>query len=487
MSDERDGSKILVRASTAKSMVSAKANDNLGITQEYNKANRDKLWDSTKGKREYKEKVFGDKNTYVDPVSGKVLHKNQNSAQNKYHMKNKDGENISKIWAEHSAETDHITALKDAHDKAKHNPFLSDDDFREIMNSDENYRLLSKKDNASKGEKSDWEIIFDKESDTSLSAKKQMAKEKIQSDVALHKKFTSKTAKNMGKEFSAGATDALVSSAIPLTVEAVKKMCAVASGEKEIKEAAKEMGKEVVGVAVAGGTNKLILNAAKLSLQKSKNTVLNNLANSNTISQIVMVASVVQDSAIKYINGEIDGKQFIEEVGENGTMMVAGMIGGEVGGEIGVLIGGAIGTAFMPGAGTAVGATVGKVIGQILGAMITTVTCSGIISIYHVSKNLDNYKLKDKQLKKLETEALKEMENQRRIFRAIVEKECQHWDEEIMLGFDMILSNACEVTYNLQGVTEGLDKILSLFGKEVAFKNLEEYEQQLDQPLKLSF
>ena len=111
------------------------ANSNLGITQEYNKENRDKLWDSTKGKAEYKDNQFGDKQTYNDPITGKILHKSQKASQNKYHMRNEDGELVSSKWAEHSAETDHVNALKDVHDRVKHNPFLTDDDFKEIMNS----------------------------------------------------------------------------------------------------------------------------------------------------------------------------------------------------------------------------------------------------------------------------------------------------------------------------------------------------------------
>ena len=176
------------------------ANKNLGITREYNKENRDKRWDSTKGKSAYKDRMFGDKQTYKDPISGKTLHKSQTAAQNKYHMKNAEGENISTKWAEHAAETDHINAIKDVHDKVKYNPFLTDEDFKEIVNSDENYRLLSKKDNASKGEKSDLKIILDKDNELSLDGRAQMLKEKVQADVALSSKFTARTLKNAGNE-----------------------------------------------------------------------------------------------------------------------------------------------------------------------------------------------------------------------------------------------------------------------------------------------
>jgi len=483
----KDSDNMATEAMKTLSMMEQQANNNLGITQEYNKENRDKLWDSQKGKMDYKDKVFGDKETYVDPISGKVLHKSQKAAQNKYHMKNSEGENTSTKWAEHSAETDHINALKDVHDVAKHNPFLSDSDFKEIMNSDENYRILSKKDNTAKGEQNDWKIITDKDNGMSSGARVQMAKEKIGSDIALQGKFAVRTVENIGKEFAIGAKDTLVKSAIPLTAEAVRKLCKVANGEESLGDAAKEMGKVVVDVAVAGGTNKLVLDVVNSQLRNSKNAVFSKLANSNQVAQIVTVAMIVKESAVKYINGEIDGKEFIDEVGVKGATMVAGMIGGSIGGEIGAILGGIAGTVALPGVGTAAGVVAGKVIGEILGTIITTVACSAIVSVYNTSKHLNDYKLKESQIRKLETEALKEMENQRDKFRSIVEREHKYWDEEIQNGFNMILSSACEQTFNLQGVTDGLDKILALFGKSVAFKNLDEYEAQLDMPLKLSF
>lgn len=467
------------------------ADSKMGITQEYNKENRDKLWDSTKGKAEYKDKVFGDRQTIEDPISGKTLHRDQRAAQNKYHMKNGDGENISSKWAEHSAETDHINALKDIHNKAKHNPFLTDNDLKEIANSDENYRVLSKSQNASKGEKSDWHIIFDKNSDISREGKAQMAKEKIRADAVIQGGLAARTAKNIGTEFGEGAKDALIGAAIPLMSEAVIKMVDVARGKETMGDAAKDMGKTTLNVAVAGGNNRLLLDVVTNQLKNSSNAVLKEFAQSNAVGQIVAVASIVKDSAVRYINGEIDGKEFVEEVGEKGVVMTAGMIGGQVGRELGTLIGGVIGTVVLPGGGTAIGVAAGRVIGEILGTVITTVACSAIISTYRSVKNtlkhMDDHMLKESQIRKLETEALAEMGKQRSRFKDIVEREYGRWDDAIRSGLDEMLTCACEETFDLQGATEGLDQILALFGKSVAFKTREEYEAQLDMPLKLNF
>ncbi len=467
------------------------ASSEMGITQEYSKDNRDKLWDSAKGKSEYKDKIFGDKQTIKDPISGKTLHKCQQAAQNKYHMKNSAGEKVSSKWADHSAETDHINALKDVHDIAKHNPFLTDNDFKEVMNSEENYRVISKSDNTSKGAKSDWQIIADKNSGISSEGKALIAKEKIRSDAALHGKFAVKSAQNASKEFVSGASDAVVGSAIPLTVEAVKKMIDVAQGKETLADAAKDMGKVTMNVAVTGGANRLLNDTISVQLANSKSALLKNVAQSSTVGQIVAVASIVQESAVRYINGEINGEEFVEEVGVKGAAMAAGMIGGQVGREIGSLIGGAIGTTLLPGVGTTAGVVAGRVIGEILGAVITTVVCGSIVSVYTSIKNtfksMDDYKKKESHIKSLESDAIAEIERQRLVFKEIVEREYSRWDSTIQSGLDKMILNSWEESFDLQGVTDGLDQILSLFGKSVAFKTREEYETQLDKPLKLNF
>lgn len=475
--------KAVLESVVLSSNASQVANSELGITQEYNKANRDRLWDSQKGKANFKEKQFGDRNTYEDAVSGKTLHKSQNAAQNKYHMRNVDGEIVSAKWAEHSAETDHITAIKDAHEKVKGNAFLSDSDFKEIVNSEENYRLTSKSLNASKGEKSDWELVFDKESGISTEGKLQLAKEKVRSDLTLTAKFAARTGQNMGKEFLTGAKDTLANSAIPLTVEAVNKLIQVAQGKEKFDEAAKDMAKTTINIAVAGGANRVAIDFFSSQFANSNSVILKNIAGKNQVGQIVAVALIVQESALQYINGDIDGKEFIQQVGTKGTTMVAGMIGGQVGREIGGIIGGVLGTFAMPGMGTAAGMVVGEVIGQVLGTIITTVACSAILSTVSIMKHIDDYKNREHEISRITEDAIKEITHQRMRFKEIVEKEYKKWDDRIQEGFNKIILDSCEENFDIQGITEGIDELLSVFGRNVRFSNVEEYKAQLDKPL----
>lgn len=294
-------------------------------------------------------------------------------------------------------------------------------------------------------------------------------------------------AQNAGNDFTEGAKSAVVGAVVPLTVEAISKMVDVAQGKVTLKEASKEMAKSTINVAVVGGTNRLIMENISRTLSTSNNPVLRGLANSGQIGQLVAIASIVQESAIKFVNGEITGEEFIEEIGKKGTTMVVGMIGGEIGGEIGTIIGGIVGSMALPGVGTVGGAAVGKVVAEILGTVITTVACSAVVAVFDTVKHMKDYKLTESHIRKIEKDALKEMENQREKFKSIMQREFQVWDEKVEEGFNQILLCACKETFNINGVTEGIDKILSVFGKSVAFHSLDEYEEQLEQTLVLKF
>lgn len=462
------------------------ANQELGITQEYNKQNRDKLWDSTKGKIDYKKKIFDGKRTYKDPVTGKKLHISHGAAKNKYHMKSATGEYRSAAWADHAAEADHIVALKEIHGRVKGNAFLTDEDLKEIANKDANFRVTSKRFNAAKGKNSDLTMAVDGNSELTKSGKKALIKEKISAEVHVNADIATHTARNVGKEFANGATQALAGVIIPLTVEAISQICQVASGGKAIGEAAGDMAKYTVGTAVIGGTKQLIADQASLMISNSENPLFKKIASSGQIGQITAIALIVMDSAQRYINGEIDGQEFIAEIGEKGTMMVAGMIGGEIGSEIGTFLGLV--------AGGVVGAAAGKIIGKVLGTIITTVSCGAIMlvnstvkDIKETAKHLDDYKKKERELAMIRTEALAEMGRQREKFKAICSEEFGRWDQTFAEGFDQIMRSACKGVYSAKGVAEGLDEILQIFGKNVRFGTVEEYEAQLDSALVLQF
>lgn len=430
-------------------------------------------------RQKYKKEQYGDKKSRRDDYTGeRVFIGNDRNSQYK-HPTSK------------TSDTDHITPIGVVEERYKR---LTKEQQRVLVNNEKhNYATTNSKLNRSKKDLENHEYLIRQmkngEPESLKTSATMLAKEvHSRSNMAVEatgmyaENFQSnakelvKSSINMvadsGGKFVTGATDTLVASAIPLTSEAVRKLVKVAQGEESLSDAAKDMGKLAVNIAVSG---------------EIKDMFLGNIANSNGTAQIIAVASLVQESALKYINGEIDGNEFIEEVGEKGAVWVSGMIGGTVGKEIGSIIGFAVGTAVMPGAGTALGYIGGEVIGEVLGAIITTVACSTIVLAYNTLEDMNNYKLKENQIRRLESGAILEMSNQREKLKSIMEREYNFWDEKIQSGFDMLLRGACEQTFNLQGVTDGLDKILGVFGKSVAFKDLDEYEAQLGDTLILNF
>lgn len=435
----------------------------LGVTQDYDRSN----YDSTKAKKDFKDSVFGDSETITDSYTGETLYRSHKKAQEQY------GSEYSK----YAVEADHINSLKSVHDKVKKNPFLSDDYVKEIANTKENFRALSKHNNTSKGEKSDFTVILDPNSDFSFKGKVKYTGEKVKADVVLTGKFTVRTAENIGGLAVDSAKESVSKNAMTFVRYGVDHIVNIACGNEEIEDAIADTGTFVVET-VGKDVMKDIADTAL-----ANNPLYQSLKNSGALGQLIQVGTIVAESASKLIDGEITAEEFMLEIGDKGATMVAQMVGGEVGAIVGQIVG--------ISAGGILGAGAGEVIGRAIGTMVATVACNIVIAIrtnvIDTLKSLDDYKLKEKEIRKLETEAIAEMEYQRQKFRSIVESEYQKWDENIESGFDMMIVSACKEVYDLQGITNGLDRILSVFGKSVMFKSLDEYESQLDMPLQLSF
>lgn len=486
--DKRLEDELIRAEALLNSVQNQKANDGLGVTSEYTKANRDKLWDSTRGKRDYKDKVFGDKQTYRDPISGEILHKSQNAAQNKYKMKDAEGNNISTKWSKHTAETDHINAISDAHAKVKYNPYLTDNDFKEIINSESNYRILSKKDNTAKGDKNDLEIVFDPNADMTLEGRATMAAQKIGADISLASQLSLRTVKNISAEFAEGANSALMGSRGALTVAAFSELCKIKGGEKTLEDGVKDFVKLSAEVAVVGGGERVILTGAKgLGHTLGCEKAITKIIGSNGAAQAVVLGYLVKDSAVRLVNGEITAEEFIGDVSISATMVGATMVGAEVGATVGAFIGSVVGTILLPGVGTIEGAAIGSFIGEVTTVLLSTVVCSAISSIYTAVQESKAYKRKEAAIRRVADEAINVMKQQRERFIELVEQDNQKWNDTVKEGFQLIFDGISMEITDFGKINNGLNVLLSLVDSSVRFQSVEEYEQQIDSVLELSF
>ncbi|ENQ3078684.1 hypothetical protein ACEOWG_001881 [Bacillus cereus] len=425
------------------------SNNGYGVTQKYNSENRNKLWDSTRDKKEFRESIFQDRKIYDDPISGQKLHSTQKAAQNKYHMKNQFGENSSTAWANHSPETDHIVPLKEIHNRVKGNPFLSDADVKEMANNSDNYRVTSKSFNTSKGKKSDLEFAFDKDNGISLEGRVKLVKEKIGAEASLTTRLVARTVRNVGTEFTEGAVFSLEASAVPLLVEGVSNLCKVVNGEKEFSEATKDMGKLTLSVAATGGTIRVVSTGVTNVMKNSGKEMLGKIANSNQVMQVITISLIVKDSVIKYVNGEIDGKQFFEEIGGKGVGMLTGTIGAIAG------------QALIPI----------PVIGAAIGSMIVSIVC---LDLYKSIRNVNEFKKIESAVSRLASNVLAEMNRQQEVLRKLIKEEYSEWDDHFKKGYEMIYNGTIDDSPDT--INQGLSCILSVFSKEVAFKSQKEFD-----------
>lgn len=408
-------------------------NTELGITQNYNRENRKNLWDDKNAKDTYKDKVFGEKQTIVDENTGNVIHKSQTAAQNKYHMKDKNGNNVSKKWAQHSGEVDHKVSLESLHEHAKYNPLLKDSDLKEIANSECNYRVISKSENASKGAQNSADILTHAE---------------------LHGRFAVETAKNAAGEFAVGAKNSIADSAGTIIINSIE---GLVLENKSLEETLKDSVKAVAVTGAVGGAEKLLIDTTTQIFSNCGNEVLNSIAQQNAVGQVLTLSVAVGKSLVKYIDGEIDENELAEEITLNGSIII-----------VSTVVSMAVPIPF-------------------IAPLVSFVATNVATMLYETHKHMDDYLIREKQIKKIEREAIRLMDEKREQFKTAVNREFEYWDSTVSDGLYQLLSSSSDDCFSVEGMVSGLDKILSLCGTQAAFHSIEEYVNQLDQPLTLCF
>ncbi len=414
------------------SLPQTSASSDLGITQEYSKDNRAALWDSTAKKNAFRDTAFGDRKTIVDE-NGNVLHKSHEAAKKKYHQKNAHGEKSSTAWANHAAEVDHVVSLEELHRHTKSNPFLSDADLREIANSDANYQILSKSENASKGAACSGDL---------------------KTHSILHGKLAARTCKNMYSEFKLGAVQGLMGVAPIIIADSLYRLVVE---DESLEDTLKAEGKAAASIAISAGTEVLLTDIATSVFNNSGNALLKSITQMNAVGQCLVLGAAIGSSALRFLEGEIDADQFAQETIMNGIAV---------------------------GITSVISVTVPV---PFLAPIISCIAIKALNIVYQTKLQIEQESLKDKMIKKMEREAIYEIEKQRHAFHKLVQENLDQWDTLVESAFEEIVSSSLEKTYNINGIINGLDKILSLCGETARFHSVSEWESQLDTPLTLSF
>ena len=449
----------------------------LGVTQDYDR----KLYDNVYKREQYKNEIYGKRNTHEDYLTGNTLHKNSRAAANKYGRHN---------MTKHTGDVDHIVPLASVHDMAKANPFLTDNDVKEASNRWNNYRLTQSKLNRAKGGKINFEMAKEAiKKGEFIMGGKQIIDGTI-STAGIGAEFTAKTVKN-ASEFTVksvyktvrnpsetistakkaitdatkavsdnssnmitSAKDAVENAQIYIGMAAVRNMCLIADGKMSVQEASVELGKMTARIGAHGVITDTADVALKNAAKSTGNQVLKKIGGSPAILLGVIAVSIAESVVMSLMQDKkLSAEQIFSDLFSNTLGSFTGLLQT---------------AAMFPPYG-----------GLVATSLLVTTVCSEIYALYGWIRGDDNRsREKLARISRLEREALAEMERQRNILKDIVNSHNQLFDEKVSKGFDYIFQGS--LANNAEAVAEGLDEILFLVKKSVKFKTMDEFNKFFD-------
>lgn len=430
----------------------------------YNPQTRKQYYDNGTAKKDAIDKAFSSGETVEDPYSGAELLKKQRDAKVQY------GEN----WQGHAAEADHIDPLSQVVKRTKKIPFLTTDDVKEIGNSEDNFQVISRKNNQTskevgKGGSTQQEWADDStrmdglanslETNESIDDVTKRIKEtgkaaeKRNNEKALKKGFKNA----VGTVHDAGKAGAQNAGVTALTMSGVMNVVSVIKGEKSGEDAVvdtiKDGGKAAAaGYAMGGG-----MTVVSQSLSDSSSEFVKALAKNNVPGKVITAVIVTGDTLKKWGAGEITTQECLIQLGDKGLNMAT----------MGYSM--AVGQALIPI--PIVGGAVGALVGSIL------------------TSNMYNSLVNDLQTKQLEHEERVRIiaecnaaAEQARAFRAELEQYLDSYFEEYRTCFDNAMSSM-QLSYavgDADGVIAGANEITRKLGGQVKYETVSEFKSFLD-------
>lgn len=446
------------------------------IKADYNAKVRTKVDDVAK-RREFKEKTFDGKKTIKDPYTGDTLHIDSAAAKAKYGKGNA---------SKHTSDVDHIISVKEIYEKTQDNAFVSTQDIKEIVNLEENYKVINSKLNRSKGA-GKYSDCSKKNADTASKNKsnsvpkldeKKMLYDQRKADFAVNTEIAKKTIEGMHKVGTEAAkTGVVVGGGISVAQNTAKVM----NGELSLSEAGAEVVIDTVkagAVSYISGIGVRAIEATAVKAAKNTGefiaTSLNGFVKSGGPAKTLSVISEVGGTVCKYINGELNDKEFATELGTRGTSLAMSFGAGTQGAVAGGLIGSVIGS-VVPVVGTTIGAEVGIVVGEVIGNMVGYMLGTEICRV--LQEGTDEYEAdieRKKRLTKFYTQLAEETEKSRLEMEASLSMlQAEH--KKVLVNAFSNMKNAI-LENDMGKVIDSLQTICNEYGLEVAYKNRQELD-----------
>lgn len=429
----------------------------MGRIAPYNSITRQQQFDHVYQRQQYVDKVFCNKNTIEDPITGSILHHSSQMAKNKYGLKS----------ANHTWNVDHIVPLKTIHSFSKDNPFLTNENIRAAANkplgTNLNYRVTQSSFNKSKQDRWNHDMALEAGRNGNIKqagcllADEFMAMSAVNLDLSIH------TIKNMGemcvkslyvagKRVSTETIHTVSSPAVEvyLALEVVRQMYLVSRGEVSVSEATRNVGRMTVYM----GRNELLRQSIQYGLCRVEHGVgqgvlKNAIKDHGSAYGAIGTLLVISLFNVMASEDEISMQRVWTDLFENTVGSVTSLM------QTMAL--------FLPVPGMG---------GAISLSLLAMSACSAIYQMASASEQHMEEKLG--RAARIEQQALREIKYQRDLLQSLVSEKYQQWDSTLSTGFHLVFEGSMQNDVDI--VSHGLDQILGLLNKRVRFQTEEEFE-----------
>lgn len=408
----------------------------------------------------YKNRVFNGRRTTLDEYTGKKLYyssKGQTATVNQ----------TRHFTTKTTANVDHVIPIDQIKDKYKGK--VSKEQLKRIANSDYNLAVTSEALNKSKSNMSNHEYLYKQlksgkpenitttynmlqkeivaNATTYVDINVTKVSEKVGDILNTDKKTLSKVTTKVGTTSSSIINSGTAAAVMSLTVSSINNLTLVATGEKSVKSAMKDVAQDTTGSFIsAAGLDLTQYTIADIAMN-CKNTDLARIFSKDLPITEISTMIMVGNSVIKFINDEISTEECVTEILMNGVGVIAY--------QLGMLSGGPA------------------------GAIIASVVCSQVCKVITDYKNIQ--KLSDERLEKVSTlaaQALVEMEHQRDVLKEMIDMKYSQWNQMLDDGFEAIFKST--LNNDSQGIATGLNTILGIIDENVTFSTQEEFDSFFD-------
>lgn len=396
-------------------------------------------------KDSYKNRYFDGKRSAIDEYTGERVfysskgHYTTKTTANIDHvipidqLTKRYGKDVSKAELKSIANSDYnLATTSEALNKAKSNMSNHEYLWKKLKNGDPEdftttYNMLHK-------EASSETAVFARVKTSKISTKvKKLTKNNIDFNPS----------KSVGKAVNAGTASALIA----LTISSCNNLAQIAAGEKSIGEAVKDIAFDS-GSSFVSSAGVLLMQDGVVNICKeyASKDIAKFVAQDLPIAEIT-TAVMVGRSVLRCLNGEITEEECATEIILNGAGYFAFKIGMLCGGPAGAVV-----------------------------ASLIVSQISATVLKYQQEKKIAAKRMA--QFNRIVSDALIALEKQKNILADFREKEREKLAKAFNTGFEYIQLSILQ--NNVDGITDGLNCILSVFNEKCAFQSLDEFNDFFD-------